>query len=219
MVARSPRGEAGIRREGRRFDAASGSGAKAARMKRAAGRRRGRAWYIALQHDATTSVARAWIGYWNRRHQRLRIGVHRLFIQRGPGTFLDDAPEIHHRDAIGNAPHHREVVCDEQIGEAQLALQILQQVDDLRLNRNVQRRDRLVQNQQPWRQRQCARETNSLPLPAGEFPRIASESGAREANELEQFGDTLRTTSGFIQSMNAQRLGDDVGDRQHRIER
>ena len=41
-------------------------------------------------------------------------------------------------------PHDREIVRDEQIGEFELALQVLQQVDDLRLHRNVERRDRLV---------------------------------------------------------------------------
>jgi hypothetical protein len=35
-------------------------------------------------------------------------------------------------------------VADEQIGQPELALQVLHQVDDLRLDRDVQRRDRLV---------------------------------------------------------------------------
>ena len=37
-----------------------------------------------------------------------------------------------------------QVVRDEQVGEAELVLQVLEQVDDLRLDRDVERRDRLV---------------------------------------------------------------------------
>ena len=57
---------------------------------------------------------------------------------------LDDAAEIHHRDAMADMLDHGEIVRDEQIGEAVLALQVDQQVDDLRLDRDVERGDRLV---------------------------------------------------------------------------
>ena len=44
--------------------------------------------------------------------------------------------------------HHREVVRDEEIGEAAAALQVLHQVEDLRLHRDVERRGRLVADQE-----------------------------------------------------------------------
>jgi hypothetical protein len=52
--------------------------------------------------------------------------------------------EIHHGNPIGDVLHHAQIMRDEQIGEAEFGLQVLQQIDDLRLHRNVQRRDRLV---------------------------------------------------------------------------
>ena len=57
---------------------------------------------------------------------------------------LDDAAAAHHRDPVGDVVDHRQIVRDEQIGEAELLLQVLQQIEDLRLHRNVERRDRLV---------------------------------------------------------------------------
>ena len=45
--------------------------------------------------------------------------------QRLGRRFLDDVPEIHHGDAVGDVAHHREVVRDEQVGDAELALQLL----------------------------------------------------------------------------------------------
>ena len=48
-----------------------------------------------------------------------------------------------------------------------------EQVDDLRLDRHVQSRDRLVQHDHPRVQRQRARDADSLTLPAGELVREA----------------------------------------------
>ncbi len=60
------------------------------------------------------------------------------------GRGLDDTAEIHHRDAAADVVDHGEIVRDEEIGEPEFLLQILQQIDDLRLDRHVERGDRLV---------------------------------------------------------------------------
>ena len=61
---------------------------------------------------------------------------------------LDDAAEVHDRDPVGDLPDHRQVVRDEDVGEVEVALQAPQQVQDLRLDRDVERRDRLVADDQ-----------------------------------------------------------------------
>ena len=75
----------------------------------------------------------------------------------------------------------RQVVADEQQRQAELVLQIDQQVDDLRLHRNVQRRHRLVADDQVGAGRQRARDADALALAAGEFVRIAADRVARQA--------------------------------------
>ncbi len=75
----------------------------------------------------------------------------------------------------------REVVADEQQRQAELVLQIGQQVDDLRLHRHVERRDRLVADDQVGARRQRARDADALALPAGELVRIAADRVARQA--------------------------------------
>ncbi len=40
-----------------------------------------------------------------------------------------DHPEVHHSDAVADVAHHGKVVCDEEIGEAEVALQVFQQVN------------------------------------------------------------------------------------------
>ena len=69
----------------------------------------------------------------------------------------------------------RDVVGDEQVGEAELLLQVAQQVDDLRLHRHVERRHRLVADDQARVERQGAGDADALALPAGEFVRVAVE--------------------------------------------
>ena len=55
------------------------------------------------------------------------------------GGHLDDLAQVHHGDAVGDVAHDGEVVRDEQVGQAELVLEVLQQVDDLRLDRDVER--------------------------------------------------------------------------------
>src|SRR5688572_14699437 len=50
-------------------------------------------------------------------------------------SFLDDAPQIHHRHARRELLDHRQVVADEELREAQLAPPLLHHVQDLRLHR------------------------------------------------------------------------------------
>jgi hypothetical protein len=59
------------------------------------------------------------------------------------------------------------------VGEAELGLQVEQQVEHLRLHRLVQRRDRLVQDHHARLQGQRPRDVDALPLPARELVRIA----------------------------------------------
>ena len=53
--------------------------------------------------------------------QRLRVGVARVREQLIGRRGLDDAAEIHHGDAVGDVLHHREIVRDEDVGEARAA--------------------------------------------------------------------------------------------------
>ena len=52
---------------------------------------------------------------------------------------LDDLAEIHDRNAVADVLDHPQIVRDEQIGEPELLLQIEQHVQDLRLDRDVER--------------------------------------------------------------------------------
>ena len=82
--------------------------------------------------------------------------------------------------------HHREIVCDEQIGEVELLLQVLEEVDDLRLNRDVERRHRFVGDDEVGIDRDRAREADPLALTAGELVRIAARRVGGQSDDLQQ---------------------------------
>src|SRR5262249_35816549 len=115
---------------------------RAARMKAAAGRRIDRARHIALQHGARTP-ARG-IGERHGGEQRPRIGVLASAVKLSGGGDLEVLATIPPRHAVADVLDHPQVMGDEQEGETELLLQIEQHVQDLRLDRYVERRNRLV---------------------------------------------------------------------------
>ena len=95
----------------------------------------------------------------------------RALVDVVPVADLDDLAEVHDRDPLAEVPHHRQVVRDEDERQVQLALQVAQQVDHLRLDRDVQRGDRLVGDDQLRAQRERAGDADALALAAGELVR------------------------------------------------
>ena len=108
----------------------------------------------------------------HREQQRLGVRMQRRGEQRLLVGVFDDAAEIHHRDAVADVLDHREIVRDEQVSEPHLALQVDHQVQDLRLDRDVERRHRLVADDQLRLERERAGDADALALAAGELVRI-----------------------------------------------
>lgn len=105
---------------------------RTASVKSAATRRIDRARHVALQDHAAARDAGL-----NGRHgrkERTRVGVGRRAKGALARSDFDDLAEIHDRDAMGHVLDDRQVVADEQQRQPEVALQVLQQVDDLRLS-------------------------------------------------------------------------------------
>src|SRR6185503_4467351 len=80
----------------------------------------------------------------DRAHEARRVGMLGIVDHFLHGPDLDDAAGIHDGDAIGGLRDHAHVVGDEHDRRAVVAAQALQQRDDLRLDRDVERRGGLV---------------------------------------------------------------------------
>jgi hypothetical protein len=109
----------------------------ASRVKTATGRRRDKARHLA-NNDAVSDAAG--IGTRHGVQQRLRVGMLRRSEERILLRKLDDRSGIDHGDAMRNGANDGKVVRDEQITDAEAVLHVHQQIDDLRLHRNIERR-------------------------------------------------------------------------------
>src|SRR6185295_4521389 len=115
--------------------------------------------------------------------------------------------------------HHHQVVGDEKVGKLQIALQVPQKVDDLRLNRHVERRDGFVTDDEAWIERERARHADALALSAGELVRIIVHLRAAQADALEQLRYALPSRPLAAVAVQLQGLGDDIAGPHARIER
>ena len=114
----------------------------------------------------------------------------------------------------------REIVADEEIGEAELLLQVDQQVEHLRLHRDVERRDRLVGDDQLGIDRERPGDAEALALAAGEFVRVLAHGVARAGRRARTARATRSSRSAPRRDVEVlQRLADDRAGRQARIER
>jgi hypothetical protein len=117
-------------------------------------------------------------------------------------------------------------VCDKQVGESELHLEVLEEVDDLGLDGDVECRDRLVTDDEIGVDGEGAGDADALALPAGEFVRIPVVLVRVEANRLDQFQHAVPAclSSGFPlgplgrQAVDLQGFRDGLADRHARVE-
>jgi len=62
--------------------------------------------------------------------------------------FFDDAAGVHHSDALGHLRDDAEIVGDEEKTELQFAAEAVEQIQDLLLHRDVERRCGFIRDQE-----------------------------------------------------------------------
>ena len=130
-------------------------------------------WRLPAHDDPFRAAVR--IGTRDGRKQGLRVrvlGVPQQFVGLSQFHVLT---HVHDGDAIGDMAHDAQVVGDEEIGQTKLPLQVLEQIDDLRLHRDIQGGDGLVGQDHLRVQHQRPSDADPLPLSAAETVWIAPE--------------------------------------------
>jgi hypothetical protein len=94
---------------------------------------------------------------------------------------LHHPAEVHDHHLVRHVVDHAEVVGDQQDREAELVAQVLEQVEDLGLDRDVERRDRLVGDDQLGLDGERTRNPDPLPLAARELVGVAPPVLGQEA--------------------------------------
>ena len=135
-------------------------------------------------------------------------------------TSLDDLSLTHDDHVVGDAPHDVEIVGDEQHRHAEPFLQVLEQLEDLRLHGDVERRRRLVGDQKIGTIGERHGDHHPLSLPAGELVGIGAKPLRRiDDADLGQKLDDLRRRDGGAPVVERDDLADLPLDRVERIER
>ena len=147
----------------------------------------------------------------------LRIGE-----QRVDRRALDDLAGVHHHHLVGDLGDDAEIVGDDQHRHAEPALQVLQQVEDLRLDGDVERRRRLVGDQQRGLAGQRHGDHDPLAHAAGQAGAdsrrpAASAEGMRTSSSI-SIARAL-AACGDMRGVRQDRLDDLLADRVDRIER
>ena len=98
--------------------------------------------------------------------QDLGVGVGRCGDDLAGGAQFDQLSPIHHTDPVAQFGHDRKIVRHKQISDIEFALEFTEEPKNVLLDRNVQRRDRFVENDQPWIEHEGPCNCYALPLPA-----------------------------------------------------
>ena len=137
------------------------------------------------------------------------------------GAVLDDPAVGHDTHPIRDLAHDREIMGDQQHGHAEALLQVLEQLQDLRLDGDIERGGRFVGDQQVGLVGERHGDHHALALAAGQLMGVGAQAllGLLQAHQVQQFesaGARLRLAHAPMQH---QRLADLPVDGVQRIER
>ena len=157
----------------------------------------------------------------HRRQKRLRIGVLRAFEDVLDRALLDLAAAVHHDDAVGHLRHHRHVVGDEHHRRPGLALQPVDERQDLGLDRHVERGRGLVGDQHLRLAGERHRDHHALAHAPRQLVRILRHAplGLGDADLAQKLERPRLGLGPFHALVDAQAFGQLPPHREHRVER
>ena len=157
----------------------------------------------------------------DRADQALRVGVARIAEQLADRRLLDHLAGIHHRHPLAGLGDHAHGMGDQHDRHAEAFLHVLHQLEDLRLDGDVERRRRLVGDQELGLAGQRHGDHHALAHAAGELVRIVVHAALRvgdvdQPQHLDRAGQRLLGVELLVQR---DHLGDLVAHRVDRVER
>ena len=144
----------------------------------------------------------------------------RVREQRVGRALLDHLAGVHHGHLVGPAGDHAEVVGDQDDGHAEVASQRVDEVEDLRLDGDVEGGRGLVGDEQLGLAGQGDGDHHPLPHAARELVRVVVDPGcgARDPRELEDLDGAGASRPPGHRAVQQHRLGDLVADGHGRVQ-
>jgi len=130
------------------------------------------------------------------------------------GAAFHDLALVDDHDLVGQIGDDAEIMGDQQHRQAELLAQILDQFQNLRLHRNVQRRRRFIGDDEAGPAHQCHGDHRPLPEPARKLKRVKPHGVGRigESNQAEHPFGMLQAFLATDVPMQEKRLADLVAD-------
>src|SRR6266540_4495252 len=179
--------------------------AGASRMKRATRWRIERARGVPLEHHPQAPPACR--HEWNCREQRARVGVMTLLEELVDLGGLHDLTEVHDGYAMAQVVDHPGIMGNEEERHAEIFLQILDQIRDLRLGGEVERAHRFVTDDQLGPDGESPCQSDPLLLTGREFVGVATHRFAPEPHTVDELAYfRLFVGVGAYQLVHAQRF-------------
>ena len=186
-------------------------------MEQASGWGIDRAWRLSF--DRVTPLTDLRIHHRRGMDQDIRIRMPRTPEEAFRLSFLHNLSKIHHDDAIRNIAHNPQVMGDEEHRKPEALLQIRKQIDDLSLNRHIQRRDRLVRDQHLRIHNKSTGDADPLALPARECGWTPVQNFLRHPHHLKDLLRLLFIIFLFTEMIHGEDLIKHGADRHSRIQR
>jgi len=133
---------------------------------------------------------------------------------------LHDAPGVHHGDPVAELGDDSEIVRDEHERQVRLALDLFQETEVLRLDRDVERGRRLVGDQEARLARDGDGARDALADAAAHLVRVGMHAtlGIADPNLTQELDHPFVEGAAPQPTMERQGLGDLLADRHRRVE-
>ncbi len=152
--------------------------------------------------------------------QSIGVGVPGLRAQLVAGRRFDDATGVHNGHVVGDLQQERQVVRDEDHGEAEAIAEVGDLSENLALDHHIEGRRRLIHDDELWIESQRDGNDGTLPHAATQLVRKAMQTIGRDAHQTEQLRRALLPAlAAHCGIMGAQDVGNLCADVEHRIER
>src|SRR6185369_992276 len=140
-------------------------------------------------------------------------------VKLSSSCHLDNPSQVHHRYSRRDVLDNCQPMRNEKVSQTKFPLQILKQIDNLCLNRNIKGRYWFVSDNELGIQRERPGNADALPLSARELVAITVAIIGIQAHLSQQLSHSIAALFSGANLMNDQRLGDNVAYLHARIER
>jgi len=186
-------------------------------MKAAPARNIGWVRIAIAQRDLGNALAR--LRRQHRTQQYPRVGMPRCLEQSIRRRQFDDAAEIHHGNAACDMVDDAKIVADEDQRQTKLALQLRKQVQNLGLDRDVERTGRLIAYHDARLEHQRPGDRDPLTLAARQFGRITVADRDGQADPLQYLGNRVGLGALCHIALRCEREPHDIANAVRRVQR